>query len=171
MNGRGVAMSTVSHSRLIDASADRLWQIMTDLPARAGWLCTVDRIEVLTPGRFAPGTSWRESRTLPDGATLTEELLVREADPPHRFVLASSGVGVDYRTTYQFRPVTGRCGVAGTDVTVVQEATYTVRYGRVLAAVFGGLAARAVENALRRDLDDLAAAAEPPAATGPAEAA
>jgi hypothetical protein len=44
-------------------------------------------------------------------------------------------------------------------VTVVQDGAPTATGGRFLALVFGGLAARTVEGALRRDLDDLAAAA------------
>jgi hypothetical protein len=45
-------------------------------------------------------------------------------------------------------------------VTVVQEGSPTAPYGRFLALIFGGLAARTVEGALRQDLTDLAAAAE-----------
>ena len=44
----------------------------------------------------------------------------------------------------------------------------TAPYGRVVALLLGGLAARAVEGALRRDLADLAVAA---GALGSAEAA
>jgi hypothetical protein len=44
-------------------------------------------------------------------------------------------------------------------VTVVQDGAPTEKGGRFLALVFGGLAAMTVEGALRRDLDDLAAAA------------
>ena len=50
---------------------------------------------------------------------------------------------------------------------VVQEGFPTAVYGRLLALVLGGFAARAGEGALRRDLAYLAAAARP----GPARAA
>jgi uncharacterized protein YndB with AHSA1/START domain len=165
--------ATVTFTQTIDASAGRLWRVFTDLAGRPDWLCTVDRVEVLTPGPFGPGTSWRESRTLPDGTLLTEELLVREADPPLRLVVASAGVGAHYRTTYLFRPMTAprHGGSPGTEVTVVHEGIQTARYGRLLAVVFGGLAARAVENVLRRDLADLATAVAGPASAGPPVAA
>ena len=103
----------------------------------------------------------------------TEELLVRQAEPPLRLVVASSGVGAHYRTTYLFRPITvPRHGEStATEVTVVHEGTQTARYGRLLAVVFGGLAARAVENVLRRDIADLAAAVAGPATAGPPVAA
>jgi uncharacterized membrane protein len=161
-------MTTVSFSRLVDGGVDQTWQVFTDLPARPAWLCTVDRIEVLTAGPFGAGTAWRESRRLPGGDSVTEELLVLAADPPGRLVIASAGIGVDYRTTYQFRPVRRRR--TQTVVTVVQEGTHRGRYGRWVAVILGGLAARAVEGVLRRDLTDLAVAVRT-AGTGSAEAA
>ncbi|WP_369916037.1 hypothetical protein [Plantactinospora sp. KBS50] len=43
---------------------------------------------------------------------------------------------------------------------MIQEGGPTAAYGRLLALMFGGLAARTVEGALRRDLTDLAAAVQ-----------
>ena len=153
-------MATVAVTRLVQASAEELWQVFTDLPARAGWLSTITRIEVPAPGPVRVGTIWRESHHLPDGTELIEEFRVEEVAAPHRLTVVSSGVGVDYRTAYTFTPVEGRrCRRGGwTAVSVVQEGTVTAPYGRLLALVFGGLAARTVEGALRRDLADLAAA-------------
>jgi len=168
-------MSTVAFSRLIEAPADELWRVFTDLPARPRWLCPVDEVEVLTrqpkPGPagtgtddsrprrdFGVGTVWRESRTGPTGDAMTEEFAVAEALPPRRLVITSSGDGVDYRTTYTFSPIRDR---GRTVVTVSHEGVPVARYGRLLAVLFGGLAARAGEGALRRDLADLAAATEP----------
>ncbi|MFY1674786.1 SRPBCC family protein [Plantactinospora sp. WMMB334] len=173
-------MSTVTFSRLIEAPADELWRVFTDLPARPRWLCQVDAVEVLAtagpggPGESSPppaprmgaafgiGTVWRESRTGPDGIGMVEEFAVREAVPPRRLVVSSSGDGVDYLTTYTFIPVEARRpGRGRTVVTVSHEGAPTARYGRLLAVVFGGLAARAGEGALRRDLADLATITEP----------
>ena len=67
---------------------------------------------------------------------------------------------------------------AGIDtvVTVVQEGGPPAAYGRLLALMFGGLAARTAEGALRREVRDLAAAAArrttgPPVAQRPGAAA
>jgi hypothetical protein len=114
---------------------------------------------MLTPGPFGAGTMWRETRTMADGTEITEEFRVRECVIPERFVVASPGIGADYRMTYTFVPVIEGRHRGGTMVTVVQDGTPTAPAGRLLALVFGGLAARTVEGALRRDLDDLAAAA------------
>ncbi|HEV8567337.1 MAG TPA: SRPBCC family protein [Actinoplanes sp.] len=152
-------MSTVAVTRLIEAPVAEVWRVFTDLPSRCTWLSTVTRVEMLTPGPFGAGTMWRETRTMADGTEITEEFRVRECVIPERFVVASPGIGADYRMTYTFVPVIEGRHRGGTMVTVVQDGTPTAPAGRLLALVFGGLAARTVEGALRRDLDDLAAAA------------
>lgn len=163
-------MATVAVTRLVEAPADALWRVFTDLPGRQGWLSTVTGIEVLTPGPVRPGTTWREGHQLPDGAELVEEFRVEEAVAPHRLTVTSAGAGVEYRTAYSFTPVEGRRGRRGgwTAVSVVQEGVVTTPSGRLLALLLGGLAARTVEGVLRRDLADLAAAV---VASGPAPAA
>ncbi|MET7876828.1 SRPBCC family protein [Micromonospora profundi] len=160
-------MSTVTVSGLIEAHAVDVWRLLIDLPGRAERLTVAGPVELLTPGPFGPGTAWREERAQPGGGTLTEEFLVVEALAPQRLVLCSSGAGADYRITWTLRPVRRRRR-ARTAVTITQEAVPTDPYGRVVALLLGGLAARAVEVALRRDLADLAVAAR---ATGSAEAA
>ena len=152
-------MSTVAVTRLVEAPVVEVWRVFTDLSGRCEWLSTVTRVEILTSGDFGARTVWRETRTMPDGTEITEEFLVRECVVPERFVVESPGIGADYRMTYTFVPVTEGRHAGGTMVTVVQDGTPTAPAGRFLAFVFGGLAARTVEGALRRDLDDLAAAA------------
>ncbi|QLQ38259.1 SRPBCC family protein [Micromonospora robiginosa] len=153
-------MSTVTVSAFIEAQDADLWRLLTDLSSRADWLSAVGAVEVLTDGGFAPGTTWRETRVRPDGGAEPEEFEVVEATAPRRLVLCSPGAGVDYRITWTLRTVERRRRGC-TEVTVRQEAVPTRPYGRVLALILGGLAARAVEGALRRDLADLALAAGP----------
>ncbi|SCL14557.1 Polyketide cyclase / dehydrase and lipid transport [Micromonospora rhizosphaerae] len=160
-------MSTVTVTAFIEAQAVDVWRLLTDLPARARWLSAVGAVEVLTTGDFGTGTAWRETRVRPDGGEQPEEFLVVEAVPAERLVLSSRGTDVDYQITWTLRTVERR-GRGCTGVTVEQEAVPTAAYGRVLALILGGLAARAVEGALRRDLADLAVAAAP---TTSAEAA
>jgi uncharacterized membrane protein len=152
-------MSTVAVTRLVEAPVVQVWRVFTDLPRRRRWLSTVDGVEVLTPGAFGTGTRWRETRTMSDGLRVTEEFEVRECMVPERFVVVSPGIGADYRMTYLFVPVIEGRHRGGTMVTVTQHGSPTAPAGRVLALVFGGLAARTVQGALRRDLEDLASAA------------
>ncbi|MBM0232061.1 SRPBCC family protein [Micromonospora sp. STR1_7] len=161
-------MSTVAVTGFIQAHAVDVWRLLTDLPGRAARMTAAGPTELLTPGPFGPGTAWREERVQPGGGTLTEEFLVVEALAPHRLVLCSSGADVDYRITWSLRPVRRRRRGC-TAVTVTQEAVPTAPYPRVVALLLGGLAARAVEVALRRDLADLTVAAA--AAVGSVDAA
>lgn len=160
-------MSTVTVTAFIEAPDVDVWRLLTDLPARARWLSAVGAVDVLTPAPFGPGTTWCETRVRPDGAAEPEEFVVVEAAAPTRLVLSSRGAGADYRITWRLRTVERRRRGC-TEVTVEQQAAPTAPYGRVLALILGGLAARAVEGALRRDLADLAVAVTP---TRSAEAA
>jgi uncharacterized protein YndB with AHSA1/START domain len=152
-------MSTVAVSQLVDAPVDRVWRVFTDRAGRAAWLSTVDGVEVVTSGPFGPGTVWRETRAFSDGDRVTEEFHVEESDPPRRFVVTSPGIGAEYRMTYTFAPVEVGRHRGGTAVTVVQDGSPKAPTGRLIALVLGGLAAAAVEGALRDDLSDLARAA------------
>ncbi|MEU4478202.1 SRPBCC family protein [Micromonospora sp. NPDC023966] len=158
-------MSTVTVSAFIEAQDVDVWRLLTDLPARADWLSAVGAVDILSTGDLSsgdlgPGTAWRETRVRPDGGAEPEEFLVVEAVAPARLVLSSRGAGADYRITWTLRTVERRRRGC-TEVTVEHEAVPTRAYGRVLALILGGLAARAVEGALRRDLADLALAVGP----------
>src|SRR3954447_14692795 len=111
-------MSTVAVTRLIEAPVVSVWRVVTDLPGRREWLSTVTRVEMLTSGPFGAGTVWRETRTMADGAEITEEFRVEECAIPDRFVVTSPGIGADYRMTYTFVPVIAGRHRGGTMVTV-----------------------------------------------------
>jgi uncharacterized membrane protein len=144
----------VAVERIIDAPVDGVWSVFVDLSARPRWLSTVEAVEVLVPGAFQTGTAWRETRLVTARATIVEELRVVGCVPGNSITLASPGIGAEYRMTYTFLPRDGR-----TRVRIVLTGTPQGPASRVLALLLGGLAARTVEGALRRDLDDLAAAA------------
>ena len=152
-------MSTVTVSRVVEAPVARVWRLVTDLGRRRQWLSAVTGVDLRTAGPFGTGTVWRESRRLVDDTEVTEEFRVDECVPQARFVVSSPGTGADYRMTYTFAAIgTGRHRGA-TMVTATQDGGPTAPSGRLLALVLGGLAAETAERALRRDLDDLAAAA------------
>jgi hypothetical protein len=152
-------MSTVAVTRLIEAPVAAVWNVCTDLGRRHEWLTAVTGVEVRTPGPFEAGTVWRETRQMADGGEITEEFRVDECTLQERFVVTSPGIGADYRMTYTFMPIVAGRHKGGTMITAIQEGNPTAPSGRFLALIFGGLAAETAEGALRRDLDDLAAAA------------
>lgn len=164
-------MSTVAVTRLIEAPVDVVWRIFTDLAGRAAVLSTVESVRVLTDDPFRVGTRWREVRTLPDGLQVGEEYVVDEIQAPTSCTVTSPGVGATYRLTYRLTPVTVGRHAGCTSVTVTQEGGPTAAYGRLLALMFGGLAARTVEGSLRRDLADLNTAVQRPRRDDPATAA
>ncbi|WP_341717916.1 SRPBCC domain-containing protein [Micromonospora sp. FIMYZ51] len=149
-------MSTVAVNRLVPAPTADLWRLLTDLPRR---FPPDVPVEVLTPGRFGPGTAWRETRIRPDGSPLAEEFVVLAAEPPRRLVLGSPGDGVDYRITWTLRDVRRRRRRYAA-VTVTVQARPAAPAGRAVALLLGGLAAGAAEKVLRQDIAALAAAAD-----------
>ncbi len=149
-------MSTVRVGQTVRAPVEHVWAIFTDLTARPRWLSTVESVEPLSAGAFGPGTAWRETRLVADGARIVEELRVVACEPHQSITLASPGIGADYRMTYTFRPGPDP---SWTQVRIVLDGTPTGAASRALALLLGGLAVRTVEAALRRDLADLATAA------------
>ena len=122
-------MSMVAVTRLIEAPVVEVWRVFTDLPGRRQWLSTVSRVEMLTDGPFSAGTVWRETRSMGDGAEITEEFRVRDCVIPEKFVVTSPGIGADYRMTYTFVPVIAGRHRGGTMVTVVQDGAPTAPSG------------------------------------------
>lgn len=147
-------MKQVELSRHVNAPVATVWAVATDLAGAPQVLRGVDRVEMLTPGGFGVGTRWRETRTM-FGRQATEELAVAAVEPERSYTVRAAGSGAQYVSTFAFTPTAG-----GTVVTVTFGAAATTGVARVLAALTGPLARRAVERALREDLEDLAQAAE-----------
>jgi len=151
-------MSTVSVTRAIPEEVGLVFQVFTDLSGRPAWLSTVESVEFDGKASFGTGSRWRETRRLMGGELVTEELVVAEVVTDQLCVIASPGVGADYRMTYTFAPIeVGRLR-GGTAVATRLEGIPQTMTSRFLSFFFGGLAARTVEGALREDLDALAAA-------------
>lgn len=147
-------MQQVEITRRVEAPAERVWDLATDLERAPTTLSGVTRVEVLTGGPFAVGTRWRETRTM-FGREASEVLEVTAVEPHRSYTVEAASGGARYVSTFTFAP----SGTA-TDVTVTFGAQATTLAGRALAAVTGPLARRSVERALRTDLEDLARAAE-----------
>lgn len=136
-----------------------MWQILTDLPARADVMSTVDSVELLHGEGFEIGTTWRETRTLRD-APVTEELRVVTLEPPYHFVISAHGEGGEYRLGYRLLARNGHTRINCRFSAAVPERLTD----RVLAVFFGGMVNRVIEGALRQDLADLSIAIEAAAA-------
>lgn len=148
-------MRQVEVRRRVAAPVERVWALATDLPGAPRVLSGVEAVEVLTPGPFAVGTRWRETRTM-FGRSTTEEMWVTAVQPQRSYTVEATSSGAHYTSTFDFAPAAD----GGTDVMLRFGARPTNPAARVLAAITATLAGRSVSKALEGDLNDLARAAE-----------
>ncbi|HKJ11130.1 MAG TPA: SRPBCC family protein [Ornithinimicrobium sp.] len=154
---------TLRLSRTIDAAPAAVWDVLTDLTRSAERLSGVESVQIMTPGPYAVGTRWRQTRSF-FGRSSTEEMWVRQ-NHPLRYTVIESGEGeATFRTVWQLEPIEsldddGRCPTTSLTVTFTATAG-TSALGRAASAVLGPVGLRATRRALHRDLDDIAAAAQ-----------
>jgi len=163
-------MSSVIVTRVVSAPASVVWETFADLRARASWLSEVESVELLTPGPFALGTRWRETRRTGGGSSVTEELVITAVEPGRSCTMTLVGSGTANHLTYVFASIDVGPHRGGTAVTAEAEAHTQGLANRFLAFVLGGFAARTAEGALRDELDALAAASRARGSAGPAAA-
>ena len=139
-------------SREVEASAGRVWEIVTDLEGFSDVLTAVQRVERVDEGvGFGLGTRWRETRTM-FGRQATEEMEVTVVDPPRSYTVVAVNGSTTYTSTITVEPVgSERCALrmsfAGTSRGLA---------ARVLGATVGRLFAGATRRALQQDVEDIA---------------
>jgi carbon monoxide dehydrogenase subunit G len=140
----------------INAPADKVWAVISDIPGSAATLSAIDSIQMLTDGPYGEGTRWKETRTMM-GRSETVELWVSQADPPRSTTVKAQQGGADYTTRFALVDRDG-----GTDVTVTfgAEVLKSTRLSKVMMAVFGPIGLRIARKALAKDLAEIAVKAE-----------
>lgn len=89
-----------------DAPVERVFHVFTDIDGAPKWLPNLIKIEKLTPGPFAKGTQWRETRKM-FGKAATETFEVTAFEPGRGFELfidgskGATGRG-EFRFSYRF---------------------------------------------------------------------
>lgn len=151
-------MSELTVSRVITASPERVWAVLTDLDHAAQTLSGVTSVQLMTDGPYAVGTRWRETRTML-GRSATEEMWVAECDPLRRTEVRAESGGAQFVTTFTLEP---RDNGTRTELTMrfAADASAVSGLQSMMMKVLGPLAARATQKALEQDLTDIAAAAE-----------
>jgi len=140
----------------VDAPADTIWSVLTDIESAPETLSGVARVEVLTPGEYAAGFRWRETRKMM-GKEGTEEMWVASVDAPRSTTLKAKSGGVAYTTRFTLLPIE-----QGTELRMSfgAELENPGVFTRLMMSVFGRLGLRVTRRAMAQDLKDIAARAE-----------
>ena len=144
--------------RRVQAPPSAVWEVVTDLEHAQERLSQVTDLHVITPGPYAVGTGWRETRRMM-GASDTQEIWVVDNDPERETVTEARSGNTTYRTVITLEPLDGgaatslavRFGATTPDPNALQ---------RMALRVVGPLGLKLTEKALRTELDDIATAAE-----------
>ncbi len=137
------------------AARDAVWSVVTDIEGAADTLSGVDQVEVLErPGPGILGLRWRETRTMM-GKRATETMRITSVDEGRSYATEARSHGSVYRTVVRVDDAPG----GGTRLGMEFSAEARAPVAKVLAWLLGPLMRRSVASLLRKDLEELAAAA------------
>ncbi len=143
--------------RVVQASPERVWEVLTDIEHADQTLSGVDRVEMLTEGPYRVGTEWRETRRM-FGKEATEQLQVTLVEAPMRTVIEADSSSVHYVTEFTLAPASDGATRLTMSFTAVQGQANLLH--QAMWRVFGGLGIKATEKLMAKDLQDMAARAE-----------
>lgn len=140
----------------ISAPVEAVWRVLTDIPGSARTLSSITRVEIMTPGDYAEGYRWRETRKMM-GKEATEEMWVADVDAPTSTTVKAHSGGADYTTRFTLAPADG-----GTRLTMFfgAEMDNPGIVAKVMLALFGKLGLSITRKQMARDLAEIAAKAE-----------
>ncbi|MDI3213016.1 SRPBCC family protein [Arthrobacter sp. AL12] len=147
---------SISLTQHVNAPADKVWAVISDIPGSAATLSGIDSIQMLSDGPYGEGTRWKETRTMM-GRSETVEMWVSQADPPRSTTVKALQGGADYTSRMTLADRDG-----GTDLTMTfgAELQNRSRMHKLAMAVFGQLGMGITRKALAKDLAEIAAKAE-----------
>ena len=149
-------MKTMKVSRDVNAPADVVWAILTDLEGSVDTISAIQEVQVLSDSEdFGVGTVWRETRTM-FGRQATEDMEVIEMVPGESYVTLAAPDGANYRSVLAVVAT----GDATSTVSMEFGADPKGMFTKALGATVGRMFAGATKKAIISDLDDIAAAAE-----------
>ncbi|MFJ4029117.1 SRPBCC family protein [Paenarthrobacter sp. NPDC089989] len=147
---------TTSLTQHVNASPEKVWAVISDIPGSAGTISGIDAIQMLTDGPYSEGTRWKETRTMM-GRQETVEMWVSQTDPPRSTTVKALQSGADYTTRFALSERDG-----GTDITLTfgAEVIKPTLLSRITMALFGKIGMSVTRKALAKDLAEIAAKAE-----------
>ena len=148
--------ATFTTALYVEAPPAVVFAALSDIERWKDWLPNLVAVQKLTPGPFAAGTEWQETRKM-YGNEATEYFRVTRYEPPSRVDLVvdgsrgTSGRG-EYRFTYELVPERN-----GTTVELTGEVRMPGLWG-----LFSRFMVRAFRKACHKDLEALKAHLESP---------
>jgi hypothetical protein len=137
------------------APRDAVWAVVTDIEGAAETLSGVEQVEVLErPGPGLLGLRWRETRTIM-GKRATETMWITSVDEGSSYATEARSHGSEYRTVVRVDDAPG----GGTRLAMDFGAEATTPVAKVMAWLLAPVMRRSVATLLRKDLEELAAAA------------
>ena len=148
-------MQSVEVTKEVNAPAERVWEIITDLDGAVEVISGIISIERLDGGSgFRVGTRWRETRKMM-GKEASEDMEIVSIQPGRAYVAKAGNAKVEYRSK-MFVESRGSGCVVGMSLEAHSKTVGT----KILAATIGRLFAGATRKIIVQDLNDIAAAAE-----------
>jgi carbon monoxide dehydrogenase subunit G len=147
---------TTSLTQHVNAPADTVWGVISDIPGSAATLSGIDSIQMLSDGPYGEGTRWKETRKMM-GRSETVEMWVSQAEPPRSTTVKARQGSADYTSRFMLADRDG-----GTDLTMTfgAELVNPSRMSKLALALFGKLGMSMTRKALAKDLAEIAAKAE-----------
>ncbi len=139
----------------INSPVGEVFKVFTDLDNANKNISAITKIKVLEgPSKMAPGTKWRETRTM-FGKEATEEMWVGELTKNKSYTIEADSRGAKYRTDYTFTEKDGK-----TDVAMVFDCAVDNPVANFFMNIMFLLMKSATKKQLRNDLVDLKTACE-----------
>ena len=147
---------SISLSQHVNASPEKVWQVISDVPGSAATLSGVESNQMVSEGPYGEGTRWKETRSMM-GRRETVEMWVSQADPPRSTTVKALQGGADYTSRFTLEE-----RGSGTDLTMTfgAEVLRPTVFSRLMLAVFGRMGLNMARKALAKDLAEIAAKAE-----------
>ena len=146
-------MPTLTCSVRIAAPVSTVFSIFTDLERAPERISAIRKLEVLTPGPFAVGTRFRETRVM-FGKEASEVMEVVELQPGKSYSVAAVSCGMSYLTRFDFA-----ADGDGTRVDVTFRAEAQSFFAKLMSPLSGLMMAQG-RKMFAKDLDELRKACE-----------
>ncbi len=139
----------------IDASAQDIWTIITDIDGSSKHISGIQKIEILDrPTNGFVGLKWRETRIM-FGKEATEVMWITDAVENESYNTRAESHGAIYITRFNIEP-SGK----GNRLTMTFEGQAQTFFAKVMNVIFGHMMKSSIRKALLEDMKDIKVSAE-----------